>query len=74
MTALKQLCETAPLRDPAEVLARALAEMREQKQSVDGVCPFWQECHQRWKVSDKYQCAFRRDHRVALCGTYKSRQ
>lgn len=58
--------------------------------SVDGVCPYWKDCHTRWgyshsrrqrdgtvieewkPVSGKYKCAWRRDHRVALCGTYRA--
>lgn len=40
----------------------------------NGTCPFWPDCHGRWHVSDKYRCAWRRDHHVLLCGTYKARR
>lgn len=59
-----------------------------QQPAVDGVCPYWPDCHRvRWKylsrrrgdeewkhVSDKYKCAWRRGHRVQFCGTYIARR
>lgn len=90
MTTLKRMLqeiEAAPPRDPAEVLARALAEMEEQEQSTNGICPYWRDCHASWKytsrqngrvewkhVSDDYKCAWRLYHRVSLCGTYRRRR
>ena len=75
MTILKELLEieSAPPRSPDDVLAETLEEMGEQ--AVDGICPYWQDCHaRRGHISDEYQCNWRKLHRVALCGTYKSRQ